>query len=384
MLRIIFWATLCGLSFGQAFGQELKVATYNVGLAHGYVAYSDERAKLLGPELAQIDSDVLCLQEVWQPEDQSRLTNDLKATFPYVLSIPAQPRLASRNGICRMSDLLGGNRFLSCLGKFCLRKTGQEQTSCLIENCSSSLDALKVSNEQCAAALFAQVGQGTLSALWSVISPFSMAQTLAYGGSAGVMLFSKRPLTLVNILDFADSSTINRRALLHAQTTDAKGASVQVMCTHLTANLEGEIPYPGKYSSWSEETQVQARAISDYAVHVDGPLVFMGDFNCSFPEKRNPKNLRLTNPEGCQILNHGEWTSMSQDRFSDCTFCAENPLVNKNTESTILDHVLYKGSKGSGSVTEVSRIMEQGFAVAPDKVTPLSDHYGLHAVIGTH
>ena len=377
MLWMIFLTTLNGLSFGQDF----NVATYNVGLAHGYVAYSDERAKLLGAELSQVDSDVLCLQEVWQAEDQSLLTNNLKATFPFVLSIPAHPRLASRNGICGVKDLLGENRFLSCLGKFCLRKTGQEQTSCLIENCSSALEELKAKNEQCAAALFAQVGQGTLSALWAVISPFSKAQTLAYGGSAGVMLFSKRPLKLINILDFVDSSTINRRALLHAQTTDGKGASVQVMCTHLTADLQGEIPYPGKYKSWTEETQVQARAISDYASHVDGPLVFMGDFNCSFPEKNNPKNLHLTNPDGCQMLNHGGWTSMSQDLFSDCTFCAENPLVNKNTESTILDHVLFKGS---GSVIEVSRIMEQGLPVAPDKVTPLSDHYGLRAEIGVH
>ena len=43
----------------------LKLTTYNAGLAHTFVKYATERVEKVAEGLAQLDSDVICLQEVW-------------------------------------------------------------------------------------------------------------------------------------------------------------------------------------------------------------------------------------------------------------------------------------------------------------------------------
>lgn len=267
-----------------------------------------------------------------------------------------------------MLDLVGDNKFLSCLISKCSGKSGEAQTTCLIENCGGALDALKVNNPQCASALFAQVGKGTMRALWEVISPFSIADTLAYGGSAGVMLFSKYPISKVKVLDMAEDSTINRRALLHAELMTPNQKKVGLFCTHLTANLTGEIPYPGKYQNWAEETLAQAKQIAEYGKGVPGPLVFMGDFNCSFG--KDPSCDSLLDMSG------GENLIKSQDLLSDCTFCRDNPLVKKGGSDIHIDHILFKGQ---GDLNQAKRTMEQTFALTPDRVGPLSDHFAVSA-----
>lgn len=366
----LFFIFFMGLFSLQAHCFSFNATTYNLGLAHDYVAYSKERLNYLGKELAKLDTDVLCLQEVWTNDDQDLLTNQLKANFPHVMRIDPAPRPASSKAICSLGDLVGENKFLSCLISKCSGKSGEAQTTCLIENCSGALDALKVSNVQCASALFSQVGKGTLRALWEVVSPFSIADTLAYGGSAGVMLFSKHPIEKVNVLDMAKDSTINRRALLHAELTTPESQKVGLFCTHLTADLTGEIPYPGKYQNWAEETLIQAKQIANYGASVAGPLVFMGDFNCSF--SKDPSCEALLGISG------GEKLTKSQDLISDCTFCRDNPLVKKGGNDLHIDHILFKGQ---GNLVQAKREMEQTFAVAPDRVAPLSDHFAISAQV---
>ena len=45
--------------------RDIRVATYNAGLAVGVLKYADERAAMVAQTLAKEDVDLLCVQEVW-------------------------------------------------------------------------------------------------------------------------------------------------------------------------------------------------------------------------------------------------------------------------------------------------------------------------------
>lgn len=62
---------------------SLRVATFNAGLAYGFVDHADLRAPLLGPALEALDADVVCLQEVWTNADAQALMDAVKDTYPY-------------------------------------------------------------------------------------------------------------------------------------------------------------------------------------------------------------------------------------------------------------------------------------------------------------
>ena len=48
--------------------QSLTVTTYNMGLALNFVPYTAERLAVNAELMAESDSDVMCLQEVWLEE----------------------------------------------------------------------------------------------------------------------------------------------------------------------------------------------------------------------------------------------------------------------------------------------------------------------------
>ena len=47
---------------------QLTVATYNAGLAPGFVDYAAERAPLTTAAIGALSVDVACIQELWQAE----------------------------------------------------------------------------------------------------------------------------------------------------------------------------------------------------------------------------------------------------------------------------------------------------------------------------
>jgi hypothetical protein len=51
-------------------GPQASFATYNAGLARGFVDYAGARTQPVADAVARLDSDVVCLQEVWLYEDE--------------------------------------------------------------------------------------------------------------------------------------------------------------------------------------------------------------------------------------------------------------------------------------------------------------------------
>ena len=66
-----FIALLAGTTQVQSSETVLRVETFNVGLAHGFVDHAEDRAPQIWEHVAQSDADVICLQEVWTDDDRA-------------------------------------------------------------------------------------------------------------------------------------------------------------------------------------------------------------------------------------------------------------------------------------------------------------------------
>lgn len=62
---------------------ELSLVSFNTALGVGLAPYLEQRLGVIEADLPSLGADVICLQEVWRPENVDRLVNDLAADYPY-------------------------------------------------------------------------------------------------------------------------------------------------------------------------------------------------------------------------------------------------------------------------------------------------------------
>ena len=74
----------------------LRVETWNVGLAHGFVDNAAERLPQIVEALQESDADVICLQEAWAPEDRRVLRASVVSAYPYKHSTKVRQHKASK------------------------------------------------------------------------------------------------------------------------------------------------------------------------------------------------------------------------------------------------------------------------------------------------
>ena len=361
-------------------GATLVFETYNAGLAYGFVDYGEARRGPIFDALQTTEADVVCLQEVWEPEDRDEIEALLGSTFPHRVVPPVEQLLAQSAPACGLGDLFGEDKFVSCMTGECGDFEGDAQTNCIIDNCGPALTALKTENRECATALMAQVGKSAPAALWTVVRPFWHAGVFAYGGSNGLLMLSKQPLSDTGVLDFTDISTLNRRQALYG-TVELEGEPVKVYCTHLTADLTRIAPYPGPFPSWAEENRAQVdRLLADAASH-EGPAVLLGDFNCGRPDPEHGMVGELV--ESCEAIVGAGWADPAADADDvECTWCVDNHLNIEGGEhdEVVIDHVFLRGlSVASEGVRYRDAVQIEVDGAA--HTTSLSDHYGYAATV---
>ena len=294
---------------------DLSFATYNLGLAHGAVALAAERQPRILAAMADLDADVLCLQEVWWDEDVDALLEALGDTYPHHVreittddSEPSTP--------CGIFPAL---KLSKCVTKKC-EKNGISAEECVsTEPCQARYDALA---DDCKRCLAANTADPTSCALGG-------AQEFAWSGRNGLLLLSREPLEDVHRLTF-DSLLVKRGVLA------ATVQGVQVSCTHLSSDL-GVVPYPEdrEVSSWKQEHVAQVQFLSKWA-DPDSCSVLMGDLN--------------TGPSDGGFIGElsDSWALIPEAGFVEpwtepvCTWCQENPLAGSEDDK-LIDHVMFHG-----------------------------------------
>jgi endonuclease/exonuclease/phosphatase family metal-dependent hydrolase len=357
---------------------RLKLTTYNAGLAHTFVKYAGERVEKVVDGLSKLDSDVLCLQEVWTKKDRKKIIKSLKKKYPHSFLTKIKQTKSKRRPTCRIKELFGEGKFVQCMKDKCGDASGDEFTTCIINDCKVPLVNLKNSNRECVQGLMAQVGKSTLASLFTVLNPFKAAGQFTYKGSNGLIILSRIPFDTKDVIDFSDISFLSRRSALRVNVTK-NGKPHQIACTHLTANLDGTAPYAGKFENWSEENLAQVDRLIKNTSKSDQATYLLGDFNCSL--QNIGADVESEFEGSCKKFLAAGYSDPIAEQNAECTFCRTNTLVNEGNDphgykNKLLDHIFTIGAEATSSKV----VMKQKVKITVKKKeieTHLSDHFGV-------
>lgn len=357
LLALLAPLALLGCGGGN---NDFTAVTYNAGLAVGFVDGAESRTPLVADALAELDADVVCLQEIFLPEQVAAIEAATTQAFPHTFfpdPLPPEPS----DAIACDPDTGTIDSMLTCLEDSCADVCVDELEECLFDNCALAFLSLPKSCQGC---VMAQVGQEPATAR-DVCE--SEPTAYAYGHSFGTGILSRHPISQTDHQVFA--SSVNRRGSIHA-TVDAPNGPVEVVCTHLTPDFS-LLPYPKSEGSWAEE---QADQIVAVRAQIDalsgGPVVVMGDFNTG-PAL---EGIEPEVPENYDALAEGLQNPYA-DQIGECTYCGSNPLIGTD-DSRLIDHILLRDT-GGATAARLFEASAEAESCGESFTAPLSDHYGV-------
>ncbi len=345
-------------------GGDYTFVTYNAGLAVGFVPAADMREPEIGPALAGLDADVVCLQEVWLPTQVDSIAAATTSAFPHQYFPDASQ---SSDAQCQPGEL---DSLITCMDDAgCSDLCIDQVDDCLFDNCGIPFIVLPKDCMRCA---MANVGSAP-NEIVGVCEDDPIEY--AYGGSFGTGILSKHPITSTEELVF--ESTSNRRSALRA-VLDTPDGDVAVYCTHLTAVFD-TIPYPRDSGGWEEEQAVQ---VTELLAWIDGDTtehkVLMGDLNTG----PSIGDINAEAPDNWAMLAAADFEIPYLDDSPECTYCADNALLAgsaDNDDNRIIDHVMLRGWSAFPANARVLDQTLPGTESCGESFDPgaLSDHYGV-------
>lgn len=347
-------------------------ATYNAGLAIGFVDLANERAPLTAAAIAELDAEVVCVQEVWLDDQVAALQDAARTGFPDQLFLDPEPAVPTgTEPACPPEE---ADPLEACARANCGDVPNDQLASCVLGNCGEEYDATSSGCQEC---LGAAIG-GSLDEILETCGS-GPGGGFAYGGSFGIGILTRGEILEEDTLVF--ESTLNRRAVQHARVA-LPAATVDVFCTHLTAVFDS-IPYPRDEGSWAEEQAAQIEAMRrfvDERAGAGGGTILLGDFNTG----PAVGELAAEVPGNYEALVAGFANPYLDAADPACTFCADNPLVGgaDDDDSVVIDHVLVRDLAGEVVATE--RILDEPVDIETEAGTvtsAYSDHYGVSATV---
>ena len=343
--------------------RQLRIATYNAGLAEGFVPLAEERLPLVAEAIADLDADIVFLQEIWATEAVDALRTATNSSFTTAIFPEPIPDTELGEPACTIEELAD---LQSCIATNCADASPDELVGCVLVNCGAPFAGLC---DECRNCITANVGSTVAEAIANCTTASSL---FAYEGSLGIGLLSTADIVDTDVLVL--ESSINRRAVLHALVDTEAFGPIHVFGTHLSA-VFSDIPFPGD-GSWEGEQASQIEALLAYIetrVDSDDPVVLLGDFN--------------TGPSGVlfeaevaanyELLSAAMFTNTYIETIdARCTFCGDNPLVGGG-DGVVIDHVFTRGLQAG---SDAERIFDQPLTLDVDgeaTTTALSDHYGV-------
>jgi endonuclease/exonuclease/phosphatase family metal-dependent hydrolase len=339
--------------------------TFNAGLAVAFVPAANERAPDVADAVAALESDFVCLQEVWMPEHVAMFEDAAKGTFEHTYFPEAQQGVMA-DAACPAEEI---DPLAACIEDECGDKCDDELVDCLFASCL--LDFLSLGST-CSTCVMAHVGIADAAEVQATCSTTGIEY--AYGGSFGTGILSKYP---ISVDETVLTSTTNRRGLLHAVVETPEG-DVDAWCTHLTAGLSS-IPYNGTYESWEAEQAAQVTELAALLVDAPDPVILLGDLN-SGPATDNADAEFLANYD---VVSSG-FDNPYMDQDGRCTFCPENKLSSVDSDETgrLIDHILIRGFEAE--LIEVRRDLDGSLATESCGAAMdgnHSDHFGISVSI---
>ncbi|HKO92609.1 MAG TPA: endonuclease/exonuclease/phosphatase family protein, partial [Polyangiaceae bacterium] len=347
--------------------------TFNAAIGVGLAPYAEQRLDAIERALPALGADIICLQELWQPDDLERLASNLAGEFPYSHR-SVQASGAGLPARCTDSE---ATLLLECLTTSCAGVENAGLPICAIANCAGAFTQTARPCQQC---VVANQDAPDVTTLIDVCSS-SDDSAESFEAQTGLLLLSKLPLAKTDYL--ALESALADRGVLGAR-MQSGGGSIDVYCTHLAASL-GEVPYAGAYGSWQGERRAQIDQFLPWVEETrdtGGRAVLLGDMNCG----PGTSLAQAASPDAFALFSDAGFVDPYAEGDGRCTFCGDNPLNgsgNDPDEGALIDHVLLSGF-ADAPVVVVQRVLDGEISIndgGSDIVTAHSDHYGVQVMV---
>lgn len=349
-------------------GARASFATYNVGLATGFVPLAEERRETVTNAIPTIDADVVCLQEVWLNDVEGEWTQDAldgiiaaaSTSHPHAYYVITEDEGAGVG--CTPEEV---EPLETCVVANCDGVAPADLSGCVITNCSTEFGAV---SSECSACLVGQLGNSFEDIKTACVGD---TQAAYYSnGHNGLLMLSKYPLT-EKFHERMEAVQVSR-SILAATTELPEIGSMRVYCTHLTAEITG-VAYPGDdFESYEAEQKVQVERLITLVGAETLPTLVLGDFNTGPDSEKLDAEL----PANYALLKTANWLSLYLDLGEgECTYCATNTLVSDAGAKNI-DHIFAFGFEPEDVQSE--RLFVEPVTIGA-QTTNLSDHYGVRA-----
>lgn len=346
--------------------RQLSLVTFNAALGVGLAPYPEQRLEAIERDLPALGADVVCLQEIWLPENIERLTASLSDQFPYSLR---SVRVAGGvGGSCTDSEAA---LLSTCLSENCGDVGPDGLPLCAIASCAEPFTQVSTGCQQCIAANQSAMDVENLASRCSAGDGVA-----AYQDQTGLLMLSRHPLTDLGYQPF--ESSLGDRGLLSARLRTAFMGDVAIHCTHLAATL-ADVPYTGPYGSWQGERLQQIEQMLTRVGETrpaSGSAILLGDMNCG----PGTALAEAASPDAFAQLIDAGFTDPYADADGRCTFCDNNPLnglVTDPDEGALIDHVLVGADPMP--MASATRVFDEVISIEANGPieTARSDHYGV-------
>lgn len=388
-------------------GTEIEVQTFNLALAGAFVPNEAARRTPVIDAVAALDSDIVCLQEVWEQSDKDLVIAAATANFPHIVShttdfstpitspedqtgaIPAPFDTAPCVGY--ETELTTA---VDCLSENCSTSPGSEEgqttsSACAAENCVAAVVPLltgDAAQQRCYSCLTTQLPTETFSEMRDLCTTEPNA-TLAFRGQSSSMILSKFPLT--DPVNYVVPGSWNQRVVTIATATLPSGAEVDVYCNHLTPIFEAfTFPYTGQYGAgmdgaegWAAEQLLQVEKIITLVSERSAtrPGIILGDLNTG-TAGLGP-DLGDEAPLTFERLREVYELGVARDYEAQCTYCSGNANNDPDALDVWIDHIFLHGLSRSQVTASERTFDEANVDIGEGVMVPPSDHYGIASTI---
>ncbi len=349
---------------------QLRLATFNAGLAVGVLPHALERLPHVVSALANLEVDLLFVQEFWLDPHWEALCAAARARFPHAFR--AAPAEAPRHGVCTQEEVAP---LVACARAHCAGLTSDALARCVVHRCASAAIHMSPQCLNC-------VARNPLGSLDEIITPcvaandtpepasaarspsrrhgYSVPGLVAYGGSYGTGLLSALPLGDRDELVY--EATTNARGALHARITHPGFGDLHVFATHFSPGPHDEqLPQVERLLAWIEEKAGR-----------DERAVLLGDLNTG------PSSSLYRRIEAAGF--HNPYTDQPDPpaTYPDGSFSSRG----MGRSGWLLDHILLRGFSEPATA---ARILDEPLTLEEggQKVrTTYSDHCGILVSVG--
>ena len=371
----------------------LSLTTFNAKMTDD-LAFKGKRFKKMEFVLAENNSDILCIQDLYGENSKKvkiidEVRNMLKRDYGYDYALYAKTSNEDEDlesteaqmipASCTMEDL---SPIISCVMTNC----SDYDAACIVQNCWQSF--LELSGE-CRDCMIGNGVEAIANGNYQEILSACMAETripakkleYEFSGNSGVLLASKLPMSNKTPVKLRSYGRM-RTAVAATVTKDGIG-KIQVICTGLSPVSETE--YDGFGESWEDEQLTQIEQILAIPVSEDVvQRIILGDFDGNIAAG----NIRENNPAPVALLDENGWYDPYFDvepkEGLDCTVCPDNPFVSDEAQESVPDHIFFLEKKGYEFSSErifLNEFTDFDMEKQTKTTYSVSDHYGITTIM---